>query len=246
MPKKSFHEVARILQSTMEEALPLMVGDRVKEIATKTVPLYVAEGLLLDKQKTQADVVAMITEDVQKEHENLRAEITLQVNNVIANSIPPHVDSFLRNYMSSDILYDNEKLCNDDFSIWWSLKIKFDKHAPSTTPFRTAAIRPRDHDDHHDDAHPKGENSAKRQKMFEHRTYTIGKSLSEQAMDTETNLPGLGTQEQLDEFDAWMDGFGIDDNEEVLQELWEEISREIDEAQLKKDVNDMLRKCCNS
>ncbi|GKC10772.1 hypothetical protein Tco_1007554, partial [Tanacetum coccineum] len=60
MLRKSFHELARILQSTMEESLPSMVGDRVNEIAKKTVPLYVAEGLLLDKQKTQADVAAMI------------------------------------------------------------------------------------------------------------------------------------------------------------------------------------------
>ncbi|GJW62827.1 hypothetical protein Tco_0112162 [Tanacetum coccineum] len=156
--RKSFHELARILQSIMEEALPSMVGDRVNEIAKKTVLLYVVEGLLLNKQKTQADVAAII------------------------------VDSFLRNYMSNNILHvhptqastssaqdlqyqlyllmkDDEKLCNDDFSIWWSLKIKFDKPAPSATPCRTAAIRPRDHDDHHDDAHPEGENSAKRQKF---------------------------------------------------------------------------------
>ncbi|GJS87358.1 hypothetical protein Tco_0769994 [Tanacetum coccineum] len=73
---------------------------------------------------------------------------------------------------------------------------------------------PLDHDDHQDDdAHPDGESS---------------------------------TQEQLDEFDDWMDGFGTDDDEvpskEVSLELLEEISREIDEAQLQKVVNDMLRK----
>ncbi|GKC47110.1 hypothetical protein Tco_1064832 [Tanacetum coccineum] len=162
MPKKSFHELARILQSTMEEALPLMVGDRVNEITKKTVPLYAAEGLLLDKQKTQADVAAMIVE----------------------------VDTFLRNDMSNNILHvhptqahassaqdlqyqlylmmkNDEKLQNDDLSIWWSLKIKFDKPAPSTAPCRTIAICSKDHDDHHDDAHPEGENSRKRQKIKE-------------------------------------------------------------------------------
>nr|GEW52451.1 hypothetical protein [Tanacetum cinerariifolium] len=40
-------------------------------------------------QKTQLDVAAMIVEVVQKEREKLRAEITLQVTNAIANSIPP-------------------------------------------------------------------------------------------------------------------------------------------------------------
>ncbi|GKD58093.1 hypothetical protein Tco_1295602, partial [Tanacetum coccineum] len=230
---KSFQELARILQSIMEEALPSMVGDRVNEIAKKTIPLYVAKGLLLDKQKTQANVAAMIAEAVQKERENLRAEITLQVNNAIANSIPPHVDSFLRNYMSNNILH-----------------IKFDKPAPSATPCRTVAICPRDHDDHHDDAHLEGENSAKRQKTSEHETYTIGESSSEQAMDTEPNPPGSGTPKQLDKFDAWMDGFGTDGdevlNEEVLQDLWENISGEVDETQLQKAINDMLRQRCNS
>ncbi|GJY91768.1 putative reverse transcriptase domain-containing protein [Tanacetum coccineum] len=42
---------------------------------------------------TQADVVAMLVEAVQKEHENIRAEVTLLVNNAIANSIPPQVQS---------------------------------------------------------------------------------------------------------------------------------------------------------
>ncbi|GKC97476.1 hypothetical protein Tco_1167751 [Tanacetum coccineum] len=89
----------------MEESLPSMVGDRVNEIAKKTVPLYVTDGLLLDKQKTQANVAAMIAEAVQKEHKNLQAEITLLVNNAIANSIPLQVNSFLRNYMSNNILH---------------------------------------------------------------------------------------------------------------------------------------------
>nr|GEX57485.1 retrovirus-related Pol polyprotein from transposon TNT 1-94 [Tanacetum cinerariifolium] len=145
-----------------------------REKGNETVPLYVAEGLLLDKQKTQADVAIMIVEAVQKERENLRAEFTLQVNNAIANSFPSHVDSFLRNYMANNILHvhltqaptssaqdlqyqlwqmmkNDKKLQRDDLSIWWSLKIKFDKSTPSATPCRTAAIRPRDHDDHHND-----------------------------------------------------------------------------------------------
>ncbi|GJS70585.1 hypothetical protein Tco_0703426 [Tanacetum coccineum] len=77
----------------MEEFLPLMIGDRVNEISKKTVPLYVAEGLLLDKQITQVDVAAMIAD-----------------------------------------------------------AIKFERLA--ATSCRTAPIRPIDHDDHQDDAHP--------------------------------------------------------------------------------------------
>nr|GFC97317.1 hypothetical protein [Tanacetum cinerariifolium] len=38
-------------------------------------PIYIAEGLLLERQKTQSDVAVMIVEAIQKEHENFRAEI---------------------------------------------------------------------------------------------------------------------------------------------------------------------------
>nr|GEX77470.1 hypothetical protein [Tanacetum cinerariifolium] len=66
---------------------------------------------------------------------------------------------------------DNEKLRNNDLSIWWSLKIKFVTPASSVVPCRTVIVRTRDHEDHHeDDAHPKGESSAKRQKTYEHES----------------------------------------------------------------------------
>ncbi|GJY24159.1 hypothetical protein Tco_0397817 [Tanacetum coccineum] len=122
----------------------------------RLVPLYVAEGLLLDEQKTQADIAAIITEAIQKERENLCAEITLQVNNAISNSIPLQVDSFLKNYMENNILH-----------------IMFKKPTPPATPCRTAAIRPRDHDDHHKDALPEGENNAKRCNSGEEHQYHV-------------------------------------------------------------------------
>ncbi|GJW83236.1 hypothetical protein Tco_0156381 [Tanacetum coccineum] len=57
-------------------------------------------------------------------------------------------------------------------------------------------------------------------------------------MDQEPNPSGLGTHEQLDEFDAWMDDFGTNDDEvpteEVSQELLKDISREVDDTQLQK------------
>ncbi|GKE48148.1 hypothetical protein Tco_1479406 [Tanacetum coccineum] len=88
---KNFHELATALQSTLKEVLPSMVDIRVNEIAKMTIPLYVVKGLLLDRQKTQVDVAAMIVEAIKKEHENLHAEITLQVTNAIANNIPSQI-----------------------------------------------------------------------------------------------------------------------------------------------------------
>nr|GEX94574.1 hypothetical protein [Tanacetum cinerariifolium] len=52
---------------------------------------------------------------------------------------------------------DDEKLRNDDLSICWSLKIKFDKLTPSAAPCRTDFVRTRDHENHlDDDARPEG------------------------------------------------------------------------------------------
>ncbi|GKA51106.1 hypothetical protein Tco_0744302 [Tanacetum coccineum] len=146
--------------------------------------------LLLDRQKTQANIAIMNAEAIQKEHENLRAEVISQVNDSIANYIPPQVDSFLRDYMSNNILHvhptqpsclsaqdlqhqlylmmkDDEQLCNADLPIWLSLKIKFEK-ITTTTSCQTYAIRPRDHDDNQDDDAPPegGVHGNSRQKKY--------------------------------------------------------------------------------
>ncbi|GKE53322.1 hypothetical protein Tco_1488478, partial [Tanacetum coccineum] len=119
---------------------------------------------------------------------------------------------------------DDKQVRNADLSIWWSLKIKFEKPVTSAAPCQIAIVRTRDHEDHHDDdARPEGENSAKRQKTSGHGTYSVGKSSSEQAMDQEPNPSGLGTQEYLDEFDAYVDDFGIDDDELPTEEVSPEL-----------------------
>nr|GEY14730.1 hypothetical protein [Tanacetum cinerariifolium] len=88
---------------------------------------------------------------------------------------------------------------------------------PNDPGIRPSAIRPRDQDDTHDDAHPEGENS---------------------------------NQEQLDEFYFWIDSYATDDDElptkKVSQELVEEMSQTVDEAKLRKVVDEMLRQQCTS
>ncbi|GJW82948.1 hypothetical protein Tco_0156093 [Tanacetum coccineum] len=55
-------------------------------------------------------------------------------------------------------------------------------------------------------------------------------------------------QEQSDEFDYWTNSYAIDDdvlpNEKVSQELVDEISQTVDEAKLRKVVDEMLRQQC--
>ncbi|GKG29436.1 hypothetical protein Tco_0416801, partial [Tanacetum coccineum] len=85
-------------------------------------------------------------------------------------------------------------------------------------------VRPRDQDDPHDDAPPEGENSAKRQKTSEYKAHLTGE-LSEQS-------------------------YASDDDEipmnQVSQDIMEEVSLTINEAEIKKIADEMLRQRCTS
>ncbi|GJU00020.1 hypothetical protein Tco_1110358 [Tanacetum coccineum] len=107
-------------------------------------------------------------------------------------------------------------------------KIKFEKPTPLVVPYRLTNFYTRDHEDHNDDddAHPEMESSAKRQRTSKYGTYIVGESSFEQVIN-ESNPSGLDDDEVP--------------SKEVSLELLEEISREVDEAQLHKAVNDMLR-----
>nr|GEW61565.1 putative ribonuclease H-like domain-containing protein [Tanacetum cinerariifolium] len=109
---------------------------------------------------------------------------------------------------------------NNDIPIWLALNIMFEGLNTSNTPCRSFAIRPRDQDDPHDDAHPEGEYSAKRQKISEHGTYVFGESSRGHANESEPDDDELPS-------------------EKVSQELVEEMSQTIDEAKLRKVINEI-------
>ncbi|GJZ48069.1 hypothetical protein Tco_0601901 [Tanacetum coccineum] len=197
-----------------------------------------------------------------------RSEISSQINNAITNHIPSQIDSSVRNNMSGHILHvhptqatptsaqeqqyqlyltlrDNPQLQQDDLPIWIALKYKFEILYVSSTPCRPSAVRPRDQKDPHDDAHPEGENSAKRQKTSEHGTFVFGESSSGQDYESKPGPSTSGNQEQLDDFHFWTDSYAIDDDElpteKVSQEFIEEMFQTVDEAKLRKVVDEMLR-----
>ncbi|GJZ03459.1 hypothetical protein Tco_0536734 [Tanacetum coccineum] len=103
----------------------------------------------------------------------------------------------------------------------------------------------KDKDDPHDDAHPEGENNAKRKKMTVHGTYVFGESSSGQANESKPGPSTSGNQEQLDDFNIWTNTYATNDDElptkKVSQELVEEMSQTVDEAKLRKVVNEILR-----
>ncbi|GKE27468.1 hypothetical protein Tco_1442852, partial [Tanacetum coccineum] len=114
----------------------------------------------------------------------------------------------------------------------------------------TSAVRPRDQDDPHDDAHPEGENNAKRQKTYEYEAYVSGESSSGQVNEKERGPSTSGNQEQVDDYDFWTDSYALNDDEipmkQVSQDIMEEVSLTIDEAKLKKMADEMLRQRCTS
>ncbi|GJS40315.1 hypothetical protein Tco_0565358 [Tanacetum coccineum] len=138
---------------------------------------------------------------------------------------------------------DNPQLQHDDLLIWLALKIRFEGLHASNTPCRSFAIRPRDQDNPHDDAHPEGENSAKRKKTSEHGSYVFGESSAGQANESKPGPSTSGNLEQLDDFDFWTYTYATDDDElpteKVSQELVEEMSETVVEAKLHK-VNDIV------
>ncbi|GJT50640.1 hypothetical protein Tco_0976797, partial [Tanacetum coccineum] len=281
MPRKSFDTLADNLHDVMVESLPEIVDKHVKkqvmqqvpEQVRNQVPVYVAEGLILERKKAKEETERLIAKAILQERGNIQAQILTQIENAIANVIPSQVDASVRNYMSGHILHvhpaqsqtssvpeqqyqlylamkADPQLQQQDIAIWLALQMKFERHTVLQTACRTPAVRPRDQDDPHDDAHPEGENSAKRQKTSEYEAYVSGESSSGQVFQEEQAPSTSGNQEQDDDFDFWTDSYATDDDEiptkQVSQDIMEEVSLTIDEAKLRKMADEMLRQRCTS
>ncbi|GJZ31857.1 hypothetical protein Tco_0576904 [Tanacetum coccineum] len=208
MPRKSFDTLADNLHDVIVETLPTIVDKHVKkqvpEQVRNQVPVYVAEGLILERQKAKEETKRLIAKAILQEY----------------------------------------------IAIWLALQMKFERNTVLQTACRTPAVRPRDQDDPHDDAHPEGENSAKRQKTSEYEAYVSGESSSGQVFQEEQAPSTSGNQEQDDDFDFWTDSYASDDDEiptkQVSQDIMEEVSLTIDEAKLRKMADEMLRQRCTS
>ncbi|GJW26039.1 hypothetical protein Tco_0039850 [Tanacetum coccineum] len=213
----------------------------------------------------------MIAKAILQERGNIQAEISSQIQKAIDNQIPSQGDASIRSYMSVHILHvhpaqsqtlsvleqqyqlylsmkNDPKLQQQDIAIWLALQIKFESLQIPQTRCRPSSIRPRDQDDPHDDAHPEGENHAKRWKTSEYEAYVSGESSSGQVNENEQGPSTLGNQEQEDDYDFWTESYASDDDEiptkQMTQDNMEEVSLTIDEAKLKKMVDEMLRQRC--
>ncbi|GJT69665.1 hypothetical protein Tco_1028951 [Tanacetum coccineum] len=144
LSRKSFDTLANHLQGVMVKSLPTMVDTHIKEQVKKQVPeqvrdqvlAYVAEGLILERQKTKEEMERMVAKAILQERGNIQAKISSQIQRAIDNQIPSQVDA----------------------------SMKFESLQVPQTTCRPSAVRLRDQHDPHYNAHPEGENHAKRQK----------------------------------------------------------------------------------
>ncbi|GJX61192.1 hypothetical protein Tco_0294092 [Tanacetum coccineum] len=86
LSRKSFDTLADHLQEVMVESLPTMVDTHIKEQVKNQVPeqvrdqvpVYVAEGLIMKRQKTKEEMEQMIAKAILQERGNIQAEISSQ------------------------------------------------------------------------------------------------------------------------------------------------------------------------
>ncbi|GJV64835.1 retrovirus-related pol polyprotein from transposon TNT 1-94 [Tanacetum coccineum] len=245
LSRKSFDTLVDHLQEVMVESLPTMVDKHIKEQVKKQVP---------------------------EQHGKLQVKISSQLQNAIDTNIPSLVDASVRSYMSRHILHvhpaqpqttsvpeqqyqlylsmkADPQLQQQDIAIWLALQMKFETLQVPQTTCRTLAVRLRDQDDPHDDAHPEGENSVKQKKTSEYEAHVTGES-SEQVNEKEQGQSSSRNQEQTDDYDFWTESYASDDDEiltkQVSQDIMEEVSLTINEAELKKIADEMLRQRCTS
>ncbi|GJU48943.1 hypothetical protein Tco_1218498 [Tanacetum coccineum] len=126
---------------------------------------------------------------------------------------------------------NNPQLQKQDIAIWLAHQMKFETLQVSQTNCRTYVVRPRDQDDPHDDDALEGENSAKRQKTSEYEAHVTGES-SEHVNEREQSPSSSDNDEIL--------------TKQVSQDFMEEVSLTINEAELKKIADEMLRQRCTS
>ncbi|GJR60369.1 hypothetical protein Tco_1502531 [Tanacetum coccineum] len=85
------------------------------------VLVYVAEGLILERQKTKEEMEQMIAKAILQERENIQVEISSQIQKAIDNQIPSQVDASVRS--------NQEQV--DDYDFWTDSYASNDDEIPT-------------------------------------------------------------------------------------------------------------------
>ncbi|GJS88139.1 retrovirus-related pol polyprotein from transposon TNT 1-94 [Tanacetum coccineum] len=114
-------------------------------------------------------------------------------------------------------------ICNKDIAIWLLLQMKFENLQRIIASDR---------------------------RLLSMKYMCLESHSSGQVNKNEQGLSTSGNQEQEDDYDFWTESYASDDDEiptkQMSQDIMEEVSLTIDEAKLKKMVDEMLRQRCTS
>ncbi|GJS00303.1 integrase, catalytic region, zinc finger, CCHC-type containing protein [Tanacetum coccineum] len=165
-----------------------VIADRVykERIGTPSAQVSLAEHKSREEQEARENV-----ELVNKHLASVEIEKMVEgPENVIDDRVTGYLFEHLRakflSRKSFDTLADhfprNKRLKSYPLALrhsqWLALQMKFETFQVPQTTCRTSAVRPRDQDDPHDDAHPRGRIGAKRQKTSEYKAKCTSESAS--------------------------------------------------------------------
>ncbi|GKA35113.1 hypothetical protein Tco_0721604, partial [Tanacetum coccineum] len=241
-PRNDEHDIpgTRIEHRSGKESTEVKITDSEKvdnmeeEITNVVISVNVDEDEEEITDEVRAQVLVYVAEGLILERLQNKEEMAKMIDAAIQQEL----DASVRSYMSGHILHVHPAQ---------PTTISAQEQQYQLT-CRDPAIRPRDQDDPHDDAHPEGENSAKRHKSSKYGAYVFGESSSGQVNESDQGPSSSGNQEQVDDYDFWTDSYASDDDEIptklVSQDIMDEVSLTIDETKLKKITDEMLRQRC--
>ncbi|GKA26128.1 hypothetical protein Tco_0712237 [Tanacetum coccineum] len=220
LSRKSFDTLADHLQEVMVESLPMMVDKHIKE------------------QQNKEETDKMIARAMIQERGRLQAEISSQIQQAIDNHIPSLVDEFVRNYMSGHTLHvhpaqpQTTSIPEQQYRLYLSMKNNPQLQQHDIAIWLALQMKFETlQDDPHNDALPEGENSAKRQKTYEYEAYVIKESSGKENESEQS--PSSSDDDEIP-------------MKHVSQDIMEEVSLTINEVELKKIADEMLRQRCTS
>ncbi|GJR54806.1 retrovirus-related pol polyprotein from transposon TNT 1-94 [Tanacetum coccineum] len=220
LSRNSFDTLADHLQEVMVESLPTMVDKHIKEQVEKQVPKQVKVQVPVYVEK------GLLLERQQNKEETdkmIAKAISYMSGHILyVHPAQPQTSSVPeKQYQLYLSMKADRQLQQQDIAIWLALQMKFKTF--------------------------QGENSAKRHKTSEYEAHVTRES-SGQVNEKEQGQLSLRNQEQTDDYDFWIESYASDDDEiltkQVSQDIMEEVSLTINEAELKKIADEMLRQRC--
>ncbi|GKB07105.1 hypothetical protein Tco_0835338 [Tanacetum coccineum] len=189
-PEVEKKELKELMASEPSSSSPKPKIDHIVHVTLKKVVTKLVDNNTNDFMKN--NLPKAVAEAIRLEREKVKADIAVMIDDAVNKERGSIRAEFLCSSSIPDLQHE----------LYLKMKDEEQEHdAIYLSGYR-----------HYDDARPEEESSARRQKTLKHGMYIAGESSSSQAMDKSTPS-GSGTQEQLEDFDAWQDDQGIDDDE---------------------------------